>query len=138
MTNVMKPVRHYLTAVIGGAVLAMLAGCTTVAINSTAYLGTPNFPPTDPASVEVLQTAPTRPHIRLGEITAEPSGNPTKQEIEQKLQVAAAKMGANAVVVVSDRTQIMGGVVTGGWYNRQISAVEGRVITTVAIRYTQP
>ena len=134
----MKSMRLYLTAAVGGVFLALLAGCNTVALNSTAYLGTPNFPPTDPASVEILQTAPTRPHLRLGEITAEPSGNPTKQEIEKKLQVAAAKMGANAVVVVSDRTQIMGGVVTGGWYNRQISTVEGRVITTVAIRYTQP
>jgi hypothetical protein len=134
----MKPIRYYLTALISGAILALLAGCNTVSINSTAYLGTPNFSPTDPASVEILQTAPTRPHIRLGEITAEPSGNPTKQEIQQKLQVAAAKIGANAVVIVSDRTQIMGGVVTGGWYDRQISPVEGRVITTVAIRYTQP
>jgi hypothetical protein len=134
----MKSIRRSLMAVMSGAIVLLLAGCNTVSLNSTAYLGTPNFPPTDPASVEVLQTAPTRPHMRLGEITAEPSGNPTKEEIEKKLQVAAAKMGANAVVVVSDRTQIMGGVVTGGWYNRQISAVEGRVITTVAIRYTQP
>lgn len=134
----MNPIRHFLIAVVGGAVLALLTGCNTVAINSTAYLGTPNFSPTDPASVEILQTAPTRPHVRLGEITAEPSGNPTKLEIEQKLQAAAAKMGANAVVIVSDRTQIMGGVVTGGWYDRQITPVEGRVITGVAIRYNQP
>ena len=110
----MKSIRRSLMAVMSGAIVLLLAGCNTVSLNSTAYLGTPNFPPTDPASVEILQTAPTRPHIRLGEITAEPSGNPTKQEIEKKLQVAAAKMGANAVVVVSDRTQIMGGVVTGG------------------------
>jgi hypothetical protein len=134
----MKAPRLYLAAAISSAVLILLAGCNTVSLRSSAYLGTPNFPPTDPASVEILQTAPTRPHIRLGEITAEPSGNPTKEEIEKKLQVAAAKMGANAVVIVSDRTQIMGGVVTGGWYNRQFTTVQGRVITTVAIRYTKP
>ena len=134
----MKTTNRYLTAMIGAGLLALLTGCNTVSIQSTSYLGTPNYPPTDPASVEILQTAPTKPHVRLGEITAEPSGNPTKEEIQQKLQVAAAKMGANAVVIVSDRTQIMGGVVTGGWYDRQISAVEGRVITGVAIRYNQP
>jgi len=134
----MKSFHRFLAAVVVGAVLALLTGCNTISVNSTAYLGTPNFSPTDPASIEILQTAPTRPHLRLGEITAEPSGNPTKQKIEQKLQVAAAKMGANAVVIVSDRTQIMGGVVTGGWYDRQITAVESRVITGVAIRYTQP
>ena len=133
----MRKITPYLIAAIGGALLALLSGCSTVSIQSTAYLGTPNYPPTDPATVEILNTAPTKPHVRLGEITAEPSGNPTKEEISQKLQAAAAKMGANAVVIVSDRTQIMGGVVTGGWYDRQIAAVEGRVITAVAIRYTE-
>jgi len=133
----MKRFNYFLTAVMGSILLSLITGCSTVSIQSTSYLGTPNYPPTDPVTVQILQTAPTLPNVRLGEITAEPSGNPTKEEIQQKLQVAAAKMGANAVVIVSDRTQIMGGIVTGGWYDRQISAVEGRVITAVAIRYTE-
>jgi hypothetical protein len=134
----MKKIPHCLTAAIGAGLLALLTGCNTISMQTTSYLGTPSYPPTEPASIEILQTAPTKPHVRLGEITAEPSGNPTKEQIQQKFQVAAAKMGANAVVIVSDRTQIMGGIVTGGWYDRQISAVEGRIITGVAIRYTQP
>lgn len=134
----MQPIKHLLTAVAGAGLLALLTGCSTVSIQSTSYLGTPNYPPTDPVSVEILQTAPTKPHVRLGEITAEPSGSPTKQEIQQKLQVAAAKMGANAVVIVSDRTQIMGAAVVGGWYDREVVQETGRVIVAVAIRYTEP
>jgi hypothetical protein len=134
----MRRIYRSLAVLIGSGILLLLTGCNTISMRSAAYLSSPNFPPTEPSSIEILQTAPTKPHVRLGEITAEPSGNPTKQEIQEKFQVAAAKMGANAVVIVSDRTQIMGGFVTGGWYDRQIMPVEGRVITGVAIRYTQP
>jgi hypothetical protein len=119
------------------AALLPLAGCNYVTVNSKQYLGIPSYPPTDPASVEVLRTEPLRPHERLGEVSLEPTGNPPVAEMEQKLQQAAAKMGANAVVLVADRTMRMGAVVSGPWYGRQISQEYQRVIIAVAIRYTQ-
>src|SRR5215831_17723388 len=91
-----------LAALAGCCLLLFFTGCNTISMQSNSYLGTQSYPPTDPATIEILQTAPTKPHVRLGEITAEPSGNPTKEQIQQKFQTAAAKMGANAVVIVSD------------------------------------
>ncbi len=94
------------------------------------------YPPTNPANLQLLREPPMRPHIRLGEIFAEPEGNPPITEIEQKLLQAAAKMGADAAVLVADRTMRMGAVVSGPWYGRQISPDFQRVIIVVAIKYT--
>jgi hypothetical protein len=121
------------------ATLLAVTGCNTISVQSNQYIGLPTYPPTDPATIQVMRTEPTRPNVKLGEITVEPSSMSTPvAEIEAKLQAAAAKMGADAVVIVVDRTQQMGAVVTGGWYNRQISPVIGRVIVGVAIHYTGP
>lgn len=129
------PIRS-LTFLAAAAVALLLAGCNTVSVQSTESLGVPNYPPTSPDSVQVLNTAPTAPHIRLGEITVQPQGSPTREAIQAKLQQAAAKMGANAVVIVADRTQVMGAFVTGPWWGRSIQPETGRVIIGVAIRYT--
>jgi hypothetical protein len=119
------------------AVLPMIAGCNYVTANTKPYLGMPSYPPTDLASVEVLRTEPLRPYERLGEITLEPQGNPSVAEMEQKLREAAAKMGANAAVLVADRTMRMGATVSGPWYGRQVSPDFQRFIVAVTIRYLQ-
>lgn len=117
------------------ALLLLLAGCSKVSIDTKQFLGLPTYPPTDPATVEILREPPLRPHERLGEIYAEPSGKPPASEIEDKLRKAAAKMGATAVVIVADRTQRMGTFVSGPWWGGEISPIYGRVIVGVAIRY---
>ncbi len=122
--------------VLAFVLLPLLAACSTVSIDTKQYLGLPTYPPTDPATVEILRQPPVRPHERLGEIVAEPSGSPPVSEIENKLRQAAAKIGANAVVIVADRTERMGTVVSGPWWGRRIDQVYGRVIVGVAIRYT--
>ena len=113
-----------------------VSGCNTVSTSSHQYLGGPTYPPTDPAQVQVLRTEPTRPHVQLGQVQAEPSsssvGNP---QIEQALQKAAAKMGANAVVIVQDTTRVTGAVVSGPLWARSVNRITGRVIVGVAIRY---
>jgi len=134
----MKKIIRSLAPLAAGVCLLALTGCNTVPVQTNQYVGVQTYPPTDPASVQILRTEPTMPHVRLGEVTAEPSSmNTPVATIEAKLQQAAAKMGANAVVIVVDRTQLMGATVTGGWYNRQVSPDIGRVIVGVAIRYTQ-
>ena len=129
-------IRSFAVLAVAGLLL-LTGGCNTVSVSSRQDLGVPTFAPTDPATVQILRTPPMLPHIRLGEITCEPSGNPTVQAIEAKFQQAAAKMGANAVVIVADQTQIMGAYVTGPWWGRSIQTYSGRVIVGVAIRYTQ-
>jgi len=119
--------------------LIAVTGCNTVSTNAHQYLGGPTYPPTDPAQVEILRTEPTRANVKLGEVQAEPSSSSVSNlQIEQALEKAAAKMGANAVVIVADRTQIMGATVTGPLWARSVNTISGRVIIGVAIHYLQP
>ena len=116
-------------------ILSLLFGCTYVSVESRRYLAVPSYPPTDPASVQILHAPPTQPHERLGEISLQPEGNPPVQEMEAKLREAAAKMGADAAVIVADKMRYMGAFETGPWWSREISPVYGRIIIAVAIRY---
>jgi hypothetical protein len=96
----------------------------------------PKFPPSDPAQVQILRTEPTRAHIKIGEVKAQPaSENTDVTKIEAALQKEAAKLGADAAVVVYDKTQVVGAMVVGGWLNRSVDPIEGRVIIAVAIKY---
>lgn len=74
--------------------------------------------------------------MRLGEVRAEPSSESVSAaKIEEALRKAAAKLGADAAVVVYDQTQVTGAYVTGPWYGRSIQRIEGRVVLAVAIKY---
>lgn len=130
------PIRFRLLPLAAAALLAV-TGCNTVSIRSNQYLGGPTYAPSDSAQIEILRSPPGRPNVRLGEVTAEPSSDKVSVEkIEASLRTAAAKMGADAVVIVSDRTQVTGAIVTGPWYGRTVQQTTGRVIVGVAIKYT--
>jgi hypothetical protein len=120
------------------SVFAFLTACSYVSVQSHAYLGMPKLTPTAPASIEILHAPPKRPCEKIGEITLEPQGNPTNTEIEKKLREEAAKMGADAVVIVSDTTRLMGQYASGPWWDGQVYPEWGRFIVSVAIRYPQP
>ena len=75
---------------------------------------------------------------RLGEIFVEPSGDPTVAQYEQALREGGANMGADAVVVVYDRMQVIGTAVTGPWWAPSASPIVGRVVVGLAIRYSGP
>jgi hypothetical protein len=130
----MKPVLNSLAAAVLLALLASASGC--VQVQSRPYIGVEAFSPTAPDTVHILRTPPTRPNLRLGEITVEPQNNTSVQTIEGKFRDAAARMGANAVVIVADRTELMGMQETGPWYGAELTPITGRVIVGVAIRYT--
>jgi hypothetical protein len=132
----MKRLHSAVSAVMALAFLALLFGCTYVSVDTRRYLAVPSYPPTDPSTVQILHSPPTRPHERLGEISLEPQGNPTVAEMEAKLRLAAASMGADAAVIVADRMMFMGSYETGPWWGREAYAQYGRVIVAVAIKYT--
>jgi hypothetical protein len=117
--------------------LFVLTGCNTVSIRTTQALGVPTYPPNlNPASIPILTTPPTRTHIRLGDIQAEPSSDSVgAPQITESLQKAAAKLGADAVVIVYDRNQVLGAWVSGPWWGRSVQTYTGRVIVGVAIKY---
>jgi len=112
-----------------------LAGCASVDVFSERYIGVPAATATSPASVEILRKEPKRPHVQLGEVVASPSNGATTDEIELALKKEAAKLGANAAVVVQDRTRRIGTSVSGTWWVRYHSPVYARQIVAVAIRY---
>ncbi|MFZ0827708.1 MAG: hypothetical protein WAO02_09830 [Verrucomicrobiia bacterium] len=119
------------------AALFLVTGCNTVSINSNQYLGVPTYPPSDPAQIQILRKEPTRPHVQLGEVRAEPSSDTVgAQQIETSMRESAAKMGADAIVIVFDRTEVTGAMLTGPWYGRSVQTIVGRVIVGVAIKYT--
>ncbi len=135
----MKRVFRCLIPLAAVAVLLTVTGCHSIPVQTRQNVGVPTYPPTDPATVQILREAPTRPNVRLGEITAQPQSTSTPAaDIEAKLREAGAKMGANAVVIVVDRTAVTGATVAGGWYNRQVSPEIGQVVVGVPIRYTEP
>jgi len=132
----MKTKIRSLTWLASLAALLAGAGCNTVSTTSTQYVGGPKFPPSDPAQVQILRTMPTRPHVQLGEIRAEPYSTSTDvAKIETALRQKAAKLGADAAVIVVDRVQVTGAMVVGGFLNRSVETIQGRVIVAVAIKY---
>jgi hypothetical protein len=120
------------------AIGLLLAGCAFVSTRLQPYVGVPAFPPTDPARIELVRVEPTRPHVRLGEIFVQPSGDPTVAQYEQALREGGAKMGAEAVVVVYDQMQVVGTMVSGPWWAPMASPIVGRVVVGLAIRYSGP
>jgi hypothetical protein len=130
---------HWFISLAALTCLMAVTGCKTVSTSSHQYLGTPTYPPTVPAQVEILRTPPTRPHVQLGEIRAQPSSSSVSNlQLEQALQKQAARMGANAVVVTVDHDEVTGASVVGPVWSRSVYTVTGRVITGVAIRFEKP
>src|SRR5271169_5030391 len=113
----MKTSPRYLASLATVVTLLATTGCNTVSVSSNQYIGGPIYAPSVPAQIQILRAPPTRPNVRLGEVTASPSSDSVSVEkIEAALRDAAAKMGADAVVIVSDRTQVTGAMITGPWY----------------------
>lgn len=110
-------------------------GCHTVSTRLVPYLGMPKLPPSDPARIEILQKEPDRPFDRLGEVTAMPDDGTPVEKIEAALRRQAAKLGADAVVLVHDKMQVVGSRVWGPAWAPEISNVNQRVIVVVAIKY---
>jgi hypothetical protein len=132
----MKQIRISTSVFIVLAVMFILASCSYVYTETRHYLGVGSYPPADPSRIEILRSDPQRHHERLGEVILEPQGNPSLVEMEGKMRQGAAKLGADAVVIVADETRLMGSYLAGPWWGREVYAQYGRVIVGVAIKYT--
>ena len=133
MKNATLKKRSAVWALLAATVLT-LAGCATISENTHAYLGSPQFPPTKPEAVQVLGAEPKQPKDRLGEIILSIEGNPSRQKLEDTLRVAAARLGADGVFIVSDRTHIYPEVYWDYW--GPVSSEDWhRVVVGVAFKY---
>ncbi len=124
-------------ALILGVALVALTGCASLETHTMQYVGAPRLTPTDPAKVQILRTAPTRAHERLGEVTVAASVEPSPsiEKIESALKERAAALGADAVLIVHDAIQPIGYYGWGPWWGPPVSTVSGRVVVGVALRY---
>jgi len=113
------------------------AGCSSVAVRTVPFTEVPPYPSTFADIVQVLRAEPARPHARLGEVYVEPEGDASVDAIEAGLQKGAAPLGADAVVIVADRTLKMGALVETSWEKRDLLPTPDRVVVGVAIRYLQ-
>lgn len=117
--------------------MLMLSACATVDAHSSAYVGVEHPAPTLQNEVQILRAEPTRPNVKLGEILIDASIHPAPPitQVEQKLREEAAKLGADAVVVVYDYIQPLGTYVAGPFWNREIEIIPGRKLLGIAIKY---
>ncbi len=78
-----------------------------------------------------------RPHMRLGEVYVEPEGEASADAIAAGLQKGGASLGADAVVIVADRTLKMGAIVETSWVKQDFLPTPDQVVVGVAIRYLE-
>ena len=123
-----------------------VTSCSTIGARTTPYAAVPELPPTTPNHVKILQEQPPGPYQELGTIVVDGSTEPIPppEKFEDALRQKAADLGADAVVVVSDRVQPDGLVGdlppseyyrVGEYWTRSVDTVSGRQIVGVAIKY---
>ena len=127
--------RSLLTVTIAAVVL-ITSGCATVRTSHRQDIGATRYPPSHPAEIEIIRFVPARPHVRLGEVQVKlPNPNVEPDVIEAALQKESAKLGANAVIVVYDRTQATGTVMDCPTWTRSLEAIKGCAVVGIAIKY---
>ena len=133
----MTPYARPIVLLVSCLALSLLTGCSSVAVRTVRFTEVPPYQPTYADIVQVLRAAPMRPHARLGEVYVEPEGDASVDAIEAALQKGAAPLGADAVVIVADRSLKMGALVETSWEKRDLLPTPDRVVVGVAIRYLQ-
>jgi hypothetical protein len=125
-------VNQITTMVSAVALLACFSCSAYVSTRTHLDKGVSPHAPTDPSTVRLLDSEPDGPYERLGEIRVETTGEPSPSATEDKLRQAAAKIGADAVIIVSRKTQEIAGPASAC-----MAEPARRVETTraVAIRY---
>ena len=73
-----------------------LDGCTT---SGTSAVPGASYPPTDPNKVQVLYQPPSRPYQVIGFVSVDKTIGVENEQVAKKFREAAAKLGAQAVVV---------------------------------------
>ncbi len=117
----------------------LLAGCSTVTVETRGYPGAPTYAPVPHKAVVILRDPPDQKYQRLGEIQVKPQPNSSAKEIFKSFQKAAAKIGADAVVLVADPAKKTGGAVAGpGFWKRDPASDLGDAIVGVAIWFPRP
>ena len=116
-----------------------MAGWAWTEVTSDLLPGAPVYPPSAPATIEIFrQIVPQRPYDSLGRIRVEPDSTIPREEVDRLLRGEAAKMGADAVLVETEGTRVVGVTYQqeGGFANLDApQEVTAPLIIGAAIRY---
>src|SRR5262249_25782466 len=101
--------KRILRGLLLSASLGALAACTSIDVKTTPYPGVAKYAATDPEKVEILRSTPSRAHDKLGEIQLDASNDPAPPLVDlgSTLREEAAKLGADAVVVMQYREMVV-------------------------------
>ena len=133
--------KRKLARVFAGSFIVLNAGlvvsCSSINSENMPYAGATHFAPGEPQRVEILRSEPERPHERVGEVYLGASADdpPAVNKVEERLRTEAAKMGADAVVIVYDGLLPTGAYASGTWWGRGGEVTTGRKLVGVAIKY---
>jgi hypothetical protein len=130
--------RKFLGLLLLAAVACAVVSCESVETNTKANAGATHYSATDPANVAVLRSEPTQPYDRIGEIALDASTSPSAplSEIQEKFRTGAARMGADAVILVSDRVEPPGVYLYDDeWWDYPVQVGEEHKIVGIAIKY---
>lgn len=85
--------------------LGAFAACTSYELKTTPEPGAAKYAPSDPDQIEILRSVPSRAHEKLGEIQVDASTDPAPPLVElgKTLRKEAAKLGADAIVIMQYR-----------------------------------
>ncbi|HEY7677788.1 MAG TPA: hypothetical protein VIG69_11990 [Candidatus Methylomirabilis sp.] len=136
----MRTMRVVIAGLLGAAVVVLGGtGWGSAEVFSDRLPGAPVYPPSDPAKIEIFrQIVPQRPYVSLGRIRVEPDSTIPREEVDRLLRAEAAKMGADAVLVETEGTRVVGVNYQqgGGFANLDApQEVTAPLIIGAAIRY---
>jgi hypothetical protein len=118
-------------------ITGLVVSCSSIDTENMQYAGATHYAASDPGRVEILRAEPMQPHERIGEVYLDTSSEPqpSVSKVEERLRTEAAKMGADAVVIVYDGLLPTGAYVSGAWWDRGGETTSGRKLVGVAIKY---
>ncbi len=118
--------------------LLILSGCMAK-VETKRYPEAGIDAPVAYKSVAILRSPPSRAYQALGEIHLQSKDAPSQKAIFKKLKKAAAKMGADAVVLVADPAGLTQGPVANlAEWKGGLETAGARTIIGVAIWYPRP
>ena len=120
------------------AAFILLSGCSHVTVETKRNPDTGVYAPVPYKSVAILRSPPQEKYQAIGEIHIQPKANekPSPGEILKEFRKAAAKIGADAVVLVADPAGLTGGPVAGSeWWKGGSGRGDRHTVVGVAIWY---
>ena len=119
-------------------VLVLLLAACAPPVRVQYFPGARRFPPTLPASVDLLRSDPRRAHVAFAAILYDPSAGMSRNQVERRLREKGAAIGADALVIEVDtiyREAVWVGSYRTDRGRGRRRVVRDRVIEAIAIRY---